>query len=74
MRSLLKENPVQKAGCTIVTCLLEENPATHKRTLYMAWAGHSVAMLVKKNGRPHFVMEPHKAEREDEGNRVEETQ
>ncbi|XP_074598512.1 uncharacterized protein LOC141853166 [Brevipalpus obovatus] len=68
---LIEENPNQKAGCTVVTCLLEENPATHKRTLYMAWAGDSIAMLVK-NGRPEFVMEPHKAEREDERNRVEE--
>lgn len=38
----------------------------------MAWVGDSVALLVK-NGRPHFFMNPHRADREDERNRIEES-
>ncbi|XP_076344596.1 uncharacterized protein LOC143244218 [Tachypleus tridentatus] len=53
-----------KSGCTVVCCIIRE------KTLYLAWLGDSQAMVVRQ-GVPLSVTSPHKPDREDERQRIE---
>jgi len=57
------EREAVQAGATAVVAFIRGTK------LYVAWAGDSQAMLIKK-GEPHHLTEPHKPEREDEKQRV----
>ncbi|KAK7933693.1 hypothetical protein WMY93_004589 [Mugilogobius chulae] len=53
-----------RSGSTAVAALIQG------QRLHVAWLGDSQALLVK-NGREEEIMEPHKPEREDEKQRIE---
>ncbi|XP_023215303.1 uncharacterized protein LOC111618090 [Centruroides sculpturatus] len=54
-----------KSGCTVVCSFIQEN------ALYVAWVGDSQAILVRE-GDPYIITNPHKPDRKDERERIEE--